>query len=139
MANDNAFMRLQLMGFSQDEISLSAQKLDALLAEVTAGAEQAVLSDEVKAKLVEISMKFVEKSARFGAKLAKNRNSKSVEVGDLQLYVEDTLGIHVPGFGFNEYYASTATTKTAAQQRSELKRKVVHVSLKEDKYIQSKK
>jgi transcription initiation factor TFIID subunit 12 len=48
--------------------------------------------------LLEIADEFIENVTTNGSKLAKHRQSEQIEVKDLQLHLEKTLHIKVPGY-----------------------------------------
>merc|ERR1712086_258325 len=88
------------------ESLLTKRKLDSLTGQIqqqTAGGTTRVdhitLSPEVAEVLCELASDFVENAAAFGCRLAKHRKSKTLEVRDLQAYLDRHWNINIPGFG----------------------------------------
>ncbi|XP_049782135.1 transcription initiation factor TFIID subunit 12 isoform X1 [Schistocerca cancellata] len=84
------------------------------------------LDEEVEDVLLEIADDFVESAVTAACLLAKHRKANTIEVKDVQLYLERDWNMWQPGFGMEELrpYKRTAVTE-AHKQRLALIRKAV--------------
>ncbi|KZO92611.1 hypothetical protein CALVIDRAFT_601421 [Calocera viscosa TUFC12733] len=63
---------------------------------------EAVLDREAEELLLDAVFDFVSRTSEFGSRLARHRGSDTLQVKDVQLYLERHLGIRVPGFATEE-------------------------------------
>ncbi|KAJ8904197.1 hypothetical protein NDN08_000724 [Rhodosorus marinus] len=75
---------------------LPSEKLRELLSEVAPGE---ILDPEVEEFLQEHAIGFVESVTEFACRIAKNRESETLEAQDVQLYLEKTWNMRIPGYG----------------------------------------
>uniref|UniRef100_A0A7S3E8U6 Transcription initiation factor TFIID subunit 12 domain-containing protein n=1 Tax=Rhodosorus marinus TaxID=101924 RepID=A0A7S3E8U6_9RHOD len=76
--------------------SFGTCRLRELLSEVAPGE---ILDPEVEEFLQEHAIGFVESVTEFACRIAKNRESETLEAQDVQLYLEKTWNMRIPGYG----------------------------------------
>ncbi|KAL9126605.1 MAG: hypothetical protein Q9217_004362 [Psora testacea] len=94
----------------EGERVLSKKKLEELVRQVTGGTggegeEGETLTAEVEETLLQVADDFVDQVIVSACKLAKLRNSSTLELRDLQLILERNYNIRVPGFASDEIRA----------------------------------
>ncbi|XP_074094968.1 TATA-box binding protein associated factor 12 [Cotesia typhae] len=100
---------------------LSKSKLQDLVREVDP-TEQ--LEEEVEEMLLQLADDFVETTVNAACLLAKHRHANTVEVKDVQLHLERSWNMWIPGFGTDEVRPfKRATVTEAHKQRLALIRK----------------
>ncbi|PVD29041.1 hypothetical protein C0Q70_11638 [Pomacea canaliculata] len=84
------------------------------------------MDDDVEEVLLQIADDFIENVVTSACQLAKHRKSSTLEVKDVQLYLERNWNMWVPGFGSEELrpYKKAAVTE-AHKQRMALIRKTL--------------
>lgn len=95
----NKFPPFQLEG--EGDRVLSKRKLDELVRQVTGGAEDA-LTPEVEETMLMLADEFVDNVIGSACKLAKLRESPQLEIRDIQLILERSYNIRIPGFASDE-------------------------------------
>ena len=88
---------------------LSKRKLDELVRQVT-GSASATTSDgsaselepDVEEAILTYADDFIDRIVTAACKLAKLRNSQTLDVRDLQMVLERNEGMRVPGYGLDE-------------------------------------
>lgn len=75
------------------------QRLQDLVNEVDPNQQ---LDEDVEEILLDIAEEFIENVVSSACAIAKHRNSSSLEVDDVKLYLERKYKIYVPGFGENK-------------------------------------
>jgi len=63
---------------------------------------EATLEKDSEDLLIEAVFDFIKSTTEFSSRLAKHRNSDTLAVRDVQLYLERHLGIRIPGFATEE-------------------------------------
>lgn len=91
--------RMVELGLSESDMQMAKTRLDGIVKDIDASAS---LAPEVEEILVRLSLRFLERTTNAACQLAAHRGSNEVELSDLRLYVEKTLGIQVPGFGVSD-------------------------------------
>lgn len=69
------------------------------------------LDEDVEEVLLEIADEFIENVVSSACAIAKHRNSTSLEVDDVKLYLERKYKIWVPGFGENKHIRKPFTSE----------------------------
>ncbi|CAL1547661.1 unnamed protein product [Lymnaea stagnalis] len=84
------------------------------------------MDDEVEDVLLQVADDFIENVVAASCQLAKHRRSNTLEAKDVQLYLERSWNMQVPGFGSEEIrpYKKSITTE-AHKQRMALIRKTL--------------
>lgn len=116
---------LQVTTSSESKV-LDKRRLQELVKEVDP-LEQ--LDEDVEEVLMQIADDFIENVVTASCKIAKHRKSNSLDIKDVQLHLERSWGMWVPGFGSDElrpYKRSSATE--AHKQRMALIRKTLKKS-----------
>lgn len=87
------------------------------------------LDDDVEEVLMQIADDFIENVVTSSCKIAKHRKSNTLDVKDVQMHLEHSWGMWVPGFGTDELrpYKRACTTE-AHKQRMALIRKTLKKS-----------
>ncbi|KAH8919193.1 hypothetical protein BT69DRAFT_512507 [Atractiella rhizophila] len=100
--------------------AIKRNKLDELLNEIAPGTK---LSDEVAEFVYDYIDEWIESVTRGACLLAKHRHSDRLEVRDLQLYLDKTWNIKIPGFGSDEikYVGRLAAVKEALKGKEKAK------------------
>ncbi|KAF2739392.1 hypothetical protein EJ04DRAFT_310471 [Polyplosphaeria fusca] len=93
------FPQFQLEG--EGERLLSKRKLDELVRQVTAGGEDA-LTPEVEEVVLQLADDFIDNVLTNACKLAKLRESPTLDIRDIQLVLERGYNIRIPGFASDE-------------------------------------
>ncbi|XP_033117085.1 transcription initiation factor TFIID subunit 12-like [Anneissia japonica] len=102
---------------------LDKKKLQDLVREVDPNEQ---LDDDVEEMLLQIADDFIETVVTSSCQLAKHRKSNTLEVKDVQLYLERNWNIWVPGFGGEEIRTYKRPNVTEAhRQRMALIRKTL--------------
>lgn len=111
---------------SKESKVLDKRRLQELVKEVDP-LEQ--LDEDVEEVLMQIADDFIESVVTSSCKIAKHRKSNTLDVKDVQLHLEHSWGMWVPGFGTDELrpYKRAATTE-AHKQRMALIRKTLKKS-----------
>jgi len=78
-----------------------------------------VLETQVEDLLLEVADEFVDSITRFACRLAKHRRSDRLECKDLNMVLERTYNMQVPGFGGDEI-RQTGSTGSAITRRTNL-------------------
>ncbi|KAL4232706.1 Transcription initiation factor TFIID subunit 12 [Mactra antiquata] len=87
------------------------------------------LDDDVEEVLMQIADDFIEGVVTSSCKIAKHRKSNSLDVKDVQLHLENSWGMWVPGFGTDELRPFKKASATEAhKQRMALIRKTLKKS-----------
>ncbi|KAF1809044.1 hypothetical protein P152DRAFT_484976 [Eremomyces bilateralis CBS 781.70] len=84
---------------------LSKKKLDELVRQVTGGGEgvgNEGLTPEVEEAMLQLADEFVDSVISAGCRMAKLRESSTLEIRDLQLVLERNYNIRVPGYASDE-------------------------------------
>lgn len=102
---------------------LNKQRITELVREVDP-TEQ--LEEEVEEMLLSIADDFIESTVNAACRLAKHRSARSLDVKDVQMYLERNWHMWLPGFGTDELrpYKRAPTTE-AHKQRLALIRKAI--------------
>lgn len=79
-----------------DYMVLSRDRLQELVAEIDPDEQ---LDEEVEDHLLQLADDFIENVVAISCLFAKHRNSKSLDVKDVQMCLEKNWGITIPGFG----------------------------------------
>lgn len=95
------------------------------------------LDEDVEEVLLEIADEFIENVVSSACQIAKHRNSNSLEVDDVKLYLERKYKIWIPGFGENKTIPKRFTTE-AHRQRMALINKQDNRSSEDTKYPKPK-
>lgn len=74
------------------------------------------LDEDVEEILLEIADEFIENVVSSACAIAKHRNSTSLEVEDVKLYLERKYKIWIPGFGENKNIPKRLTTEAHRQR-----------------------
>ncbi|KAG8529369.1 uncharacterized protein KY384_006005 [Bacidia gigantensis] len=103
----------------EGERVLSKKRLEELVRQVTGstgndGDEGETMTAEVEETLLEVADNFVDQVIVSACKLAKLRNSSTLELRDLQLILERNYNIRVPGFASDEVRAVRKVVPTTA-------------------------
>ncbi|XP_045196324.1 transcription initiation factor TFIID subunit 12-like isoform X2 [Mercenaria mercenaria] len=87
------------------------------------------LDEDVEEVLMQIADDFIESVVTSSCKIAKHRKSNTLDVKDVQMHLEHSWGMWVPGFGTDELrpYKRACTTE-AHKQRMALIRKTLKKS-----------
>ncbi|XP_071955627.1 transcription initiation factor TFIID subunit 12-like isoform X1 [Antedon mediterranea] len=110
------------MGVSEAQV-LDKKKLQDLVREVDPNEQ---LDDDVEEMLLQIADDFIETVVTSSCQLAKHRKSNTLEVKDVQLYLERNWNIWVPGFGGEDVRTYKRPNVTEAhRQRMALIRKTL--------------
>jgi len=84
------------------------------------------MDEEVEEALLALADDFIESAVEATCRVAKHRGGRSPGVGDLQLYLERTWHMHIPGFGTEELRPYKRAPSTEAhKQRLAIIRKAV--------------
>ncbi|XP_076042368.1 TATA-box binding protein associated factor 12 [Oratosquilla oratoria] len=102
---------------------LTKQRINELVREVDPNEQ---LDDDVEEMLFCIADDFIESTVDAACRLAKHRGGRTLDVKDIQLYLERTWHMWIPGFGTEELrpYKRAPTTE-AHKQRLALIRKAI--------------
>lgn len=87
---------------------LSKKKLDELVRQVTGGGEGMggeLLTPEVEEAILQMADEFVDNVVTASCKLAKLRDSSTLDVRDIQLILERNYNIRIPGYASDELRA----------------------------------
>lgn len=103
---------------------LSRQRLQQLVTEVD---PQEQLDDEVEKVLLQMTDDFVEHLLTASCRVAKHRNSKSLQVNDVQLVLEKEWNMNVAGLGadlttLNQLKSHSVTTDAHRQRLAMIKK-----------------
>lgn len=102
---------------------LSRQRLQELVKQVDPNEQ---LDEEVEELLLQMADDFIESTVSAACRLAKHRHSSSLDVRDVQLYLERNWNMKVPGFGAEEIRAyKRSSTTEAHKQRVAIIRKAL--------------
>lgn len=102
---------------------LSKARLQDLVREIDPTVQ---LDDEVEELLMQLADDFVETAVNSASLLAKHRKAHTVDVKDVQLYLERNWNMWIPGFGNDEVRPfKRASTTDAHKQRLALIRKAL--------------
>lgn len=84
------------------------------------------MDDDVEDVLLQVADDFIENVVASSCQLAKHRRSNTLEAKDVQLYLERSWNMQIPGFGSDEIrpYKKALTTE-AHKQRMALIRKTM--------------
>ena len=114
---------------SQDQatppvVMLNKQRLQELVNEIDP-CEQ--LEDDVEEALLQMADDFIDSVVTSACQMAKHRNSKTLEVKDVQLVLEKDWNINIPGFGhpltsLNRLKSHSATTEAHKQRLALIKK-----------------
>ena len=74
------------------------------------------LDEDVEEVLLEIADEFIENVVSSACAIAKHRNSTSLEVDDVKLYLERKFKLWVPGFGENKHIPKRFSTEAHRQR-----------------------
>lgn len=74
------------------------------------------LDEDVEEVLLEIADEFIENVVSSACAIAKHRNSNSLEVDDVKLYLERKFKIWIPGFGENKNIPKKFTSEAHRQR-----------------------
>ncbi|KAI9815159.1 MAG: Transcription initiation factor TFIID subunit 12 [Thelocarpon impressellum] len=86
----------------EGERVLSKKKLDELVRQVTGGGEGEGLTAEVEEAVLQVADDFVDQVITSACKLAKLRQSATLDIRDIQLILERNYNIRVPGYASDE-------------------------------------
>ncbi|ROT85717.1 transcription initiation factor TFIID subunit 12 [Penaeus vannamei] len=102
---------------------LNKQRITELVREVDPNEQ---LEEEVEEMLLAIADDFIESTVNAACRLAKHRGARSLDVKDVQMYLERNWHMWLPGFGTDELrpYKRAPTTE-AHKQRLALIRKAI--------------
>ncbi|XP_071518160.1 uncharacterized protein Taf12 [Panulirus ornatus] len=102
---------------------LNKQRITELVREVDPNEQ---LEEEVEEMLLSIADDFIESTVNAACRLAKHRGARSLDVKDVQMYLERNWHMWLPGFGTDELrpYKRAPTTE-AHKQRLALIRKAI--------------
>ncbi|XP_066967889.1 uncharacterized protein Taf12 isoform X1 [Macrobrachium rosenbergii] len=102
---------------------LSKQRITELVREVDPNEQ---LEEEVEDMLLSIADDFIESTVNAACRLAQHRGARSLDVKDVQMYLERNWHMWIPGFGTDELrpYKRAPTTE-AHKQRLALIRKAI--------------
>lgn len=105
-------------------VVLNKQRLQELVAEIDP-CEQ--LDEEVEDILLQMTDDFIENLVTASCQMAKHRDSRTLEVKDVQLILEKDWNMNIPGFGFtlsslNRLKSHSATTEAHKQRLALIKK-----------------
>lgn len=102
---------------------LNKQRISELVREVDPNEQ---LDEDVEEMLLAIADDFIESTVNAACRLAKHRGARSLDVKDVQMYLERNWHMWIPGFGTDELrpYKRSQTTE-AHKQRLALIRKAI--------------
>lgn len=80
---------------------LSKRKLDELVRQVT-GSTEGALTPEVEEAVLTLADDFLDNVVTGACRLAKIRNSQTLDIRDLQIVLERNYGIRIPGYSLDE-------------------------------------
>lgn len=105
-------------------VLLNKQRLQELVNEIDP-CEQ--LEDDVEDALLQMADDFIDSVVSSACQMAKHRQSKSLEVKDVQLVLEKEWNINIPGFGhpltsLNRLKSHSATTEAHKQRLALIKK-----------------
>merc|ERR1719292_98614 len=101
--------------FTSESQVLDKKRLNELVKEVDP-AEQ--LDDEVEDVLLQIADDFIEQTVSQACSLAKHRKANTIDVRDVQIVLERSWNMWIPGFGTEDIrpYKRSATTEAHKQR-----------------------
>ncbi|KAJ9648848.1 Transcription initiation factor TFIID subunit 12 [Coniosporium tulheliwenetii] len=81
---------------------LTKSKLDELVRQVTGGGDSETLAPEVEEIMYQLADEFVDDVVTSACRLAKLRDSSTLDIRDLQLILERNYNIRIPGYASDE-------------------------------------
>lgn len=88
--------RLLSYGLSDSDIASCRSKLAQLAAQTSNGTE---IEDSASEIILQLLCRTMQSAVEFGCQMARNRNSEIVEVKDIRFFMEQIVGVKVPGYG----------------------------------------
>eukprot|EP01118_Nematostelium_gracile_P019060 TRINITY_DN8696_c0_g1_i2.p1 TRINITY_DN8696_c0_g1~~TRINITY_DN8696_c0_g1_i2.p1 ORF type:complete len:127 (+),score=37.38 TRINITY_DN8696_c0_g1_i2:52-432(+) len=95
---------------------VSKQKLQDMLNQIAPGM---AFDPEVEDYLMDVADDFIESVTTFSADLAKHRNSKTLDLKDVQFHLEKNCGIRIAGAGLQQDLRLISKNENAMKQRME--------------------
>ena len=89
-------------GLTEDEISQAKRKIEEIVSQRSNKKLKLEVEHEVSEILLQMCLRTVEKATEYGCKLARHRNSKTLDVKDVKFYVDNVLNLQTKTIGYGE-------------------------------------
>lgn len=122
--NTNHHMSMQQQQSVPPVVVLSKQRLHELVQEIDPSEQ---LDEEVEDALLHMADDFIDQTVTAACQMARHRDSRTLEVRDVQLVLEKEWNISIPGFGtplsqLNRFKSHSATTEAHKQRMALIKK-----------------
>lgn len=99
---------------------LSSQEIQDLHSKISNMSDEVEIDAEVKDIILQMSIKAVQKSIEFSCELAALKQDKTglIEVEDVKFYMENVLGLNVPGYPSSAFNNVASTDLYPESQRA---------------------